>query len=352
MKDALKLLLGAAGVLVIGGLAFVFLNAPPSMKPAADVYGKIDWAAIRENDTARVPEGWSAPKLMPVSTDGWEEGGYISPDGSLFFFGYADGDMFRYINSKNTEIIKTGPSRDANNSCYWYPNNVPCGTFPRYDLFYAERTADGWTQAKPHPLAVQNRLPPKSITLVRNSARAYLVGFPDDKAREDIYYADSANGTWGKLIPVTELNTIYIEDDPYVTPDETEMFFWSDRPASLKGHNIWHSHRINGSWQPPEILPSPINTDGNDMQTFLFGDSLYFASIGRKTEDGTMAVYKSTRQGDNAWPDPEVFVSSKFAVGEPSFSDDGKRFYFEQIFYNWNEKDQHFNPDMMYIERE
>ena len=109
------------------------------------------------------------------------------------------------------------------------------------------------------------------------------------------------------------------------------MFFWSKRSAKFKGNNIFRSVKLNGTWQVPELLPEPINSDGADMQTFVYEDDLYFVS-NRQPDGMPTGIYKSKRLGDNTYGKPELIVSSKIGVGEPSIPNDGSRLYFEQIF--------------------
>lgn len=77
------------------------------------------------------------------------------------------------------------------------------------------------------------------------------------------------------------------------------MFFWSKRPAKFKGNNIYRSVKVNGEWQAPELLPEPINSGGDDMQTFMYGDDLYFVS-NRQPSGMPMSIYRSKRLGVNS----------------------------------------------------
>ena len=91
----------------------------------------------------------------------------------------------------------------------------------------------------------------------------------------------------------------YASSDPWVSEDDSEMFFWSRRPDDLFGKsNIYRSVKVEGIWQEPEILSLPINSDGEEMQPFLFEDYLYFAA---EREGHLLAIYKSKRLGENTW---------------------------------------------------
>jgi hypothetical protein len=313
---------------------------------------KFDWDEIRANDVAQTNDDWRSPKRLPFSNEGWEEAQYISPDGNTFYFGYIDVDVFRVLGiggEKDDEIVKIGPLRDTKKSCILGSLGAfNCGEYPRFDLFFSERNGDGWTEPKPHPLTMKGP-PSYGITLVNNNKAYYYTSFDlVNYEGEDIAYSEKVDGVWSDPVNVEVVNTIYRENDPYVTADESEMFFWSDRPAKFGGNNIWRSVRVNGEWQAPEILPAPINGEDNDMQTFLYGNTLYFSSNSRSPGGTPFILYKSERLGDMEWGEPEVVISSGFAIGEPSITDDGSRLYFEQIFTDGK---GNFNPDSYYVER-
>jgi len=327
-----------------------------SIDIVASTGGIVNWETIKANDVARVSSDWDTPKELPFTSDGWQEGEYISPDGNTFFFQYINMDIFRFLYGKPGDVTITGPNRNDSKSCtFWINAQVPahsCGTyvtfpwgsFPRADTFYSHKTANGgWTTPKPHPLTLAH--PINGIVLTNNGTRAYFSMIFKDSNKSDIAYADNINGVWGQPVRVDVVSSSYMEDDPYVNPRDTEMFFWSDRPTSVGGEHIYHSIKVNGRWQKPEFMPPPINSDKDDMQTFLFRDNtLYFSS---SRDDGKMKIYKTQRNG-SSWGSPELVVSSNFAVGEPSIPDDGSRLYFEQIFTDGK---GHFTADMMYADK-
>lgn len=300
----------------------------------------IDWDAIRADDVAITDKDWGTPQRFFASTEGWEEGIYISQDGNELYFIYTNIDVFHFIFYGKEHI--SGPIRDNDNQCTHplMPTPHTCGKWPRADHFYTTKIDGIWTKPIPHPLTLN--YPIGGLTLVGDKAY-FMSGFEDDV--EDIGYAIRSDGVWGEKIKIDSVSSEYTESDPYVTQDDSEMFFWSSRPAKFAKNNIYRSVKIDGEWQSPELLTEPINGDGDDMMTFLFDNYLYF---GTERDGHSMAIYRSKRLGDNEWAAPELVISSKLAVGEPSITADGKYLYFEQIFTDGN---GNFNPDIMYVER-
>lgn len=290
------------------------------------------WEAIRQSDIAVVSNEWTAPAwLSEVNTTGWEDGAYISADGNNLYFAYINIDLL-----KLPRIVALGPNRDTAGVC-----NPACGQFPRADVFYSAKDGSGkWKAPLPHPLTVP--YPIGGFFLV-NENKAYFHIEKSDGLQTEIYFAEKINGKWQEPFKISVLSSKYKDDDPYVTSSDDELFFWSDRPANLGGNNIYYSRKINGVWQTPVILPEPINSNANDMQPFVFGDTLYFSS----DRDGKPKIYKSVLQ-DEQWSTPEVVISSKNGVGEPTLTADGKFLYFIQIFVSDMVE---FNPEIMYVQR-
>tara|TARA_Y100000310_G_scaffold345859_1_gene471612 strand:- start:7132 stop:8796 length:1665 start_codon:yes stop_codon:yes gene_type:complete len=307
---------------------------------------EMDWSEIRANAVAFTSDEWGEPQLLSFSTGGWEEAAYISPTGEEFFFIYTNIDVFNFL--FNNEVRVTGPIRDDEYQCTHerFPQLPPheCGKWPRADLFYTQKDGNSWTEPIPHPLTLER--PVGGFVYAGENKAYFMTGFEDDV--EDIGYAERVNGVWGDPIKIEIVSSEYSDSDPFVNYSDDEMFFWSNRPAEFANHNIYRSVKVNGNWQEPELLPAPINNNGDDMQTFLFEDTLYFASdLG--IVGNNISIYKSRSLADNEWAEPELVISSNFAVGEPSLTADGQRLYFEQIF---TDGQGNYNPDLFYVEKE
>lgn len=77
----------------------------------------------------------------------------------------------------------------------------------------------------------------------------------------------------------------YLEVEPLLSPDGTELYFMSNRPGGLGGMDIWVSELVEGEWGEPRNLGAPINSPDMDH-------CLYFAG-----EDWDVAYWTSTRPG-------------------------------------------------------
>lgn len=317
--------------ILVLSLGILFLSVCISRAFSQD-FKEEQWEAVRNADKAFVSSEWDTPLwLGEVNTSGWEDGPYISGDANTLYFAYINIDLL-----KLPKVVPIGPNRDESRVC-----NPPCGQFPRPDLFYSTKDSQGrWQTPRPYPLTVL--YPVGGITMVGES-KAYFMQEKQDGLQTEICYAENISGEWQSPVRITALSSKYKDDDPYVTPDDNEMFFWSNRPAKFGGDNIYYAKKVNGEWQPPIILPAPINSHANDLQPFLFGNILYFTS----DREGKLKIYRSVLIDGN-WSLPEVVVSSKNGVGEPTLTADGKYLYFIQLFISGKGE---VNPEIMFTER-
>ncbi|GEM_PF-1953070 len=317
---------------VVSGAAVKFIanETTPVTPPPPAPAGK--WEKIRQQDVANLSSEWNSPVwISEVNSEGWEDGSYISPDGNQLFFAYINIDLL-----KQPKIVITGPNRDPQGI-----GKPPCGQFPRADVFYTTKDTSGKRKTPiPHPLTVPY---PIGGIVLANEDRAYFHMEKQDGLATEIYFAQRIAGVWQNPQKIDALSSPGGDDDPHIMPNDEEIFFWSTRPAALGGNNIYYSKKINGQWQAPALLPEPINSNANDMQPFVTGNTIYFTS----DRDGKPKIYKSVFENDK-WSNPEVIISGKNAVGEPTLTKDGKFIYFVQIFVS---DQMEFNPDIMCAQR-
>ena len=114
-----------------------------------------------------------------------------------------------------------------------------------------------------------------------------------------LYLADrpTTSDPWG--VPTegpfdANINTPGVQNsEPYLTPDDLQLFYTSNRPGGLGGADIWWSSRA--SVADPFSVPmnlSSVNTAASDSSAELFGDTLFFTSNRNGSSDvfSTVAV--------------------------------------------------------------
>lgn len=109
---------------------------------------------------------------------------------------------------------------------------------------------------------------------------------PDSRGAEDLYISlKSKDGVWSppkNLGPA--INTSGYEISPFLSADNTRLYFSSNGHGSLGEADIYYSDRLYDSWETwsvPKNLGEKINSKGFDAYFSIYGDSLAFFSSNR-----------------------------------------------------------------------
>lgn len=82
----------------------------------------------------------------------------------------------------------------------------------------------------------------------------------------DIYVSEKdATGDWGPAINIgASINTPFNEDTPFITQNDSTLYFSSEGHSSMGGYDIFKSLRIGSVWKTPANLGFPINSTDDD----------------------------------------------------------------------------------------
>jgi hypothetical protein len=123
---------------------------------------------------------------------------------------------------------------------------------------------------------------------------------PGGPGGEDIYVsAQTADGSFGPALLVPELSTAQSERRPTVRFDGLEIIFFSNRPGSLGGADLWASRRqtIFEPWSAPQNLGPVVNTTSNEGPSYLSSDGrVLFMTSDRPGGFGALDLYVTTRE--------------------------------------------------------
>ncbi len=73
------------------------------------------------------------------------------------------------------------------------------------------------------------------------------------------------SGDWGPAINLgTTVNTKYNEDTPFITINDSLLYFSSEGHKGMGGYDVFRSSGTGSSWQSPENLGFPINSTDDD----------------------------------------------------------------------------------------
>lgn len=127
-----------------------------------------------------------------------------------------------------------------------------------------------------------------SCSLNHDGTQLFL--YKNDSFVGNIYFSDFVNGRWTPIKKLNSfINTRFFESHASVAPDGNRLYFTSNRPGGIGGLDIYVSVKDNsGDWGPPVNLGATINTRYNEDTPFITrNDSLlYFSSEGHHSMGG------------------------------------------------------------------
>jgi len=104
-----------------------------------------------------------------------------------------------------------------------------------------------------------------------------------------IRYMKLVNGKWTDATTIMS-HAVYSYNDPFLSPDETRLYFISNMPMNGKGekkdYDIWYIVRNGNGWSAPVNAGSKINSPGNEYyMSFTKTGTIYFSSNGNATDE-------------------------------------------------------------------
>ena len=229
------------------------------------------------------------------------------------------------VNIKFSKVSNTIPSTypadnpvvSGNDSVMIFSYNRPAGK----TIMMTVTQEKGWSEPKMlnHELGLTGNAYPVSLSF--DGTELYLVYA--DYFESDIYVSHYMNNKWSEAMKLNkEINTRYYESHACITGDGRWLYFTSDRTGGQGGLDIYRSERISGNeWGKAENLGPDINTYYNEETPFLTkNDSrLYFSSQGHSTMGG-YDIFYSDRKEDGGWIVPKN-------IGHPLNTGDDDLFY-------------------------
>ncbi len=139
----------------------------------------------------------------------------------------------------------------------------------KYDgnIYSTRFTGGRWTPISKLNRNINTRFYESHAAVSANGNRLYFTSNREGGTGElDIYVSEKdGSGDWGPAVNLgTTINTPYNEDTPFITVNDSLLYFSSEGHVNMGGYDIFVSKRSESSWKTPYNMGSPINTTDDD----------------------------------------------------------------------------------------
>lgn len=171
-------------------------------------------------------------------------------------------------------------------------------------IWWSKKMKGAWQE--PVEITAQLNAGDDCSTCSLNYDGTELFLYKTDTYDGSIYSSTFRDGVWGSVEKLNRnINTRFYESHAAISPDGRSLYFTSNREGGYGKLDIYVSKRdLQGDWGPAKNLGSAINTPFNEDTPFLtLNDSLlYFSSEGHSSMGG-FDNYKAAR-ADSSWQAP------------------------------------------------
>jgi outer membrane protein OmpA-like peptidoglycan-associated protein/tetratricopeptide (TPR) repeat protein len=137
------------------------------------------------------------------------------------------------------------------------------------DIFVSHFNGSRWSEAEDVGYQINGRTSENHASISRDGQTLYFTS--DMRGGEgsfDIYVAHlSEKGEWDDVENLgSVINTPYEEQTPFISSNDSMLFFSSQGHATMGGLDVFFSTlQPDGTWSEPENLGYPVNTTGDDL---------------------------------------------------------------------------------------
>ncbi len=172
-------------------------------------------------------------------------------------------------------------------------------------IMYSRKERDVWQH--PIDITVMINAGDDCTTCALNADGTELYLYKNDNFDGNIYVSTLEGDAWTPIQKLNRnINTKYYESHASVSPDGKRLYFTSNREGGVGGLDIYVSEREEtGEWGAPVNMGNPINTPYNEDAPFISAnDSILFFSSEGQVSMGGYDIFKSYRKGEG-WEVPE-----------------------------------------------
>lgn len=138
-----------------------------------------------------------------------------------------------------------------------------------YDgAIYSSSFVNGaWTPIKKLNKNINTKFYESHASISADSKKLYFTSNRDGgQGNLDIYLSEKdASDDWGPAVNLgAAINTPFNDDTPFITQNDSTLYFCSEGHSSMGGFDNFKSQRLGNVWKTPSNLGFPINTTDDD----------------------------------------------------------------------------------------
>ena len=148
---------------------------------------------------------------------------------------------------------------------------------------YSSNLVNGaWTPIKKLNKNINTKFYESHASISSDGKKLYFTSNRDGgQGNLDIYVSEKdGTGDWGPAVNLgAAINTPYNEDTPFITKNDSVLYFSSEGHSSMGGFDIFKSQKIGNTWKTPTNIGFPINTTDDDkfFQPVNNGQNAYYS---------------------------------------------------------------------------
>ena len=165
------------------------------------------------------------------------------------------------------------------------------------DIFVSHLQGNRWSEAEALGYQINKRTSEDHASISRDGRSLYFTS--DERGGQgsfDIYVSHlDEKGEWGEPVNLgSVINTRYDERTPFISRNDSVLFFSSQGHGSIGGEDVFYS-RLNsdGTWSEPVNMGYPVNTTGDDLFYNPGWDEMEGYYAVRKEDDPTTKIINS-----------------------------------------------------------
>lgn len=180
------------------------------------------------------------------------------------------------------------PIFSPDNSMILFQSNRPVEGKPYrkgFDIWAAKKTKTGWSDAYHLGDSINTDASESFASMANNENIYFMKENPDGVGSSDIYISNYVNKQYQQPINIgAPINTNFRESNPYISPKEDYIIYFSSDSTGLGDVDLFISFRMNNKWSKPKSLGVPINSKVGEFCPFVHQKEkrLYFSRTEEK----------------------------------------------------------------------